>query len=96
MPVIRSPNDRKRADEIAQMNKDNLNLDIVKQMETKHGRRFVWRILQKLSYGMPITAINASVYGAVARQEVAIDISRELKAASRELFYLMETENEGA
>lgn len=94
--VITRPGDRKKAEEVAQMQKDNLAVDLKEQMKTKQGRWFVWHILKKLSYGMPITDINAKVYGAVAKQEVAIDITKELKAASRELFYLMETENEGA
>lgn len=73
---------------------DRNTYDLQFQMSTEQGRRFVWGVLKKLGYGTPIIDINAKVYGAVAKQEVALAIASELKKASREAFYLMESENE--
>ena len=73
---------------------DILHKDLQTQMSTPQGRRFVWRVLKKLSYNTPIVEVSAKVYGAVAKQEVALDIARELKQACREEFYMMETEAE--
>lgn len=68
--------------------------DMIEQMETPKGRRFVWGILKSLLYQTPITDTNASVYGKVAKQAVAIELAKELKYCCRDLFYAMEIENE--
>lgn len=69
--------------------------DLVEQMESKKGRRFVWGVLKSMLYQTPIIDTNASVYGKVAKQAVAIELVKELKACCRDLFYAMEIENDG-
>ena len=94
--VIRTNADAKKQQELREMREHKFEKDMIDQMSTPQGRRFVWHVLGKLSYNKPILDINAKVYGAVAKQEVALDIRKELTQNCRELFYLMETENEGA
>lgn len=69
--------------------------DLIDQMDTPKGRRFVWGMLKSMLYQTPITDTNASVYGKVAKQAVAIELAKELKACCRDLFYTMEIENDG-
>ena len=69
--------------------------DLIDQMETPKGRRFVWGILKTLLYQTPVIEANASVYGKVAKQAVAIELAKELKSCCRDLFYEMEIENDG-
>jgi len=92
--VVGNVKDKAEAEKQAQIKKDQLAFDLETQMSTEIGRRYVWRVLKKLGYNSPIVEINAKVYGAVAKQEVALDIAKELKVTNRQLFFLMETENE--
>ena len=69
--------------------------DIVDQMTTAQGRRFVWIILKALLYQTPVIDTSASVYGKTAKQAVAIKLAKELKTCCRDLFYTMENENDG-
>ena len=92
--VIRNEEDRKAFREQTEIDKRKTEADRIQQMSTPQGRRFVWDVLKKLSYNTAIQDINAKVYGAVAKQEVALAIAKELKESCRESFYLMETENE--
>lgn len=78
----------------ASLKMERISLDWQSQMSTPHGRRVMWRILKKLMYDENVQNYNASAYGSIAKQEVARDIARELKLTCRELFYVMETENE--
>ena len=75
-------------------NADILEANLVQQMNSKQGRWYVWRVLNKLGYNVPITDTNAKVYGETAKQKAAIELANELKCVCRDLFYQMEIENE--
>lgn len=70
-------------------------IDLGDQLGTAVGRRYVWQVLKNLLYQEPITDTNAGVYGKVAKQAVAIQMVKEMKTRCRDLFYIMETENDG-
>lgn len=69
--------------------------DVIDQMSTPKGRRYVWNIIKNLGYQEQITEANATVYGRVAKQAVAISMVKEMKHRCRDLFYQMEIENDG-
>lgn len=79
----------------AKIKSDQMELDLMRQMETPHGRRYVWSVLQSLLYQQRITDTNASVYGKVAKQAESVGMVLTMKAKCRDLFYLMERENDG-
>ena len=84
-----------KTDEEQQQRKAIRVADIVDQMTEPKGRRFVWGILKDLLYQQPVTDTNAAVYGKAAKQAVAFTMVREMKSTCRDLFYLMEIENDG-
>jgi hypothetical protein len=69
--------------------------DLADQLGTAVGRRYVWQVLKNLLYQESITDTNAGVYGKVAKQAVATQMVKEMKSRCRDLFYLMEIENDG-
>ena len=91
---IQRPDQRESRDRETDLRKKQLAADIDAVMKTGPGRRLLWHVLDKLGYGKTITDVNARVYGLVANQAIAIDLTREIKGVCRELYYLMETENE--
>jgi len=92
-PFMKIPNPNEERDkqeaELQRMQHENM---IKRQMETPQGRMFVWHVLGKLGYRQNITATNASVYGACAKQTVANDIEREIKKVCPSEFLRMEQE----
>ena len=84
-----------RFDEEQQQRRAIRIADLIDQMSDPKGRRFVWAVLKDLLYQQPITDTNAAVYGKVAKQAVSFAMARELKSTCRDLFYLMEIENDG-
>lgn len=87
--------DKDRYDEDRKRQQAIRTADLIDQMETAKGRRVVWGILKDLHYQEPVTDTNASVYGKVAKQAVATELTRKLKTCCRDLFYAMEIENDG-
>ena len=81
-------NEKERSDAIR-------TADVIDQMDTPKGRRYVWQVLKTLGYQTAITDTNAGVYGKVAKQAVAVEMVREMKCKCRDLFYAMEIENDG-
>ena len=92
--VIGTRVDKQALEKDLKRSADILEVNLVQQMNSRQGRWYVWRVLRKLGYNVPITDTNAKVYGATAKQEVAIELASELRSVCRELFYLMEQENE--
>lgn len=92
--AVTTPQQLKRMTEEVKMKQDQAELDLMRQMETPHGRRYVWGILQSLLYQQKITDTNASVYGKVAKQAESVGMVLTMKAKCRDLFYLMEREND--
>jgi hypothetical protein len=93
--AITNPQQYKRMQDAARLKADQAELDLLRQMETPHGRRYVWGVLQSLLYQQRITDTNASVYGKVAKQAESVGMVLTMKAKCRDLFYLMERENDG-
>jgi len=93
--AVTTPQQYKQMQEEERLKIAQANLDLTRQMETAQGRRFVWGVLQSLLYQQRITDSNASVYGKVAKQAESVNMVRAMKTKCRDLFYLMEIENDG-
>lgn len=93
--VVTTPQQYKRMQEAIKIKADQAELDLMRQMDSPHGRRYVWGVLQSLLYQQRITDSNANVYGKVAKQAESVGMVLTMKAKCRDLFYLMEKENDG-